>query len=124
LARKKDRAKAPRPKARPRIARAHYTFAELYPNLTERQRAISSGKTEWRMPSGEPYPKISAADRKLLYQALAAEMHVAPQSARQRLIDRVAELRAQGEKKVVESAAAELGIPLRTAYDWVKRARV
>ena len=121
MARKKDRAKAPRPKARPEWARARLFVDEQYPNPTERQRAILSGKFEWRMPSGDPIPQISAADRKLLYRVLAAEMNLAPLSVRQRLIDRVAELRAQGAKKVVESAAAELGIHHRTAYRWIKR---
>ena len=126
LARKKDRAKAPRAKARPNMARSRHFMHDLYPDLNERQRAILSCKEEWRMPGGEPYPKISAADRKPLVQALAAEIYLAqsPQSEQQRFVAHVEALRAQGKKKAVEQAAAKFGISRRTAYDWLKRRRV
>jgi hypothetical protein len=103
-------------------------FDEAFPGLKKLPlphrmsvRAILLGHetvptSEWQQPQ-------SAADRaeaRKVIDELAGESGRA-QTKQQRLIARVEALRAKGEKKAVEIACAEIDVPRRTAYEWLKR---
>jgi hypothetical protein len=125
--RKRKYEQKPKPARRLRIS-----FDEAFPDLKKlpwrrrmRLEAILLGLET--VPIQEELRPPSAADlaeaRKVIDEALAGERGRAlpQQTKQQRLIARVEVLRAKGVKKAVEIACAELNVPGRTAYRWLRQ---
>jgi hypothetical protein len=129
--RKRKYEQKPKPARRLRIP-----FDEVFPDLKKLpwrrrmsvQRILLGLET---VPVAEELRPPSAADiakaRKVIDEALAGGRGRAlPQQTKQQrlLIARVDELRAKGEKKVVEKACTEFRVSRRTAYAWLKSRRL